>query len=233
MNNIQFTDFSQEILEMYHPKPAISNLPDWYKLTGSYVNGVKKPLGDGSVKPTIKRCMPVFDALTGGYLLFTYEDIYITATEAEAENEVWYQWPHHKSIEHHPLDQAELHPNRMSKLDFPKWMNPWGIKTPPGYSCLFIPPVHRENILTIFPGIVDTDTYNIPVNFPFTHSTELEVLIPAGTPIVQVIPFKRDSWKMSFGSQEEVKKSSFQSLIISNHFFDKYKRFFRTSKEFK
>ncbi len=46
---------------------------------------------------------------------------------------------------------------------------------------------------------MDTDEYKNVVNFPFIIPTlqpdEKEHFIAKGTPIVQVIPVKRDSWK--------------------------------------
>jgi len=117
---------------------------------------------------------------------------------------------------------------------YPKWHNPWGIKTPPGYSCLFVQPLHRESVFTIMPGIVDTDTYNNPVNFPFVlNDTKFQGIIPAGTPIAQVIPFKRDSWRMSLGGEEDVKQSKRQLGSIRTVFFEGYKLKFRQPKEYR
>lgn len=49
-----------------------------------------------------------------------------------------------------------------------KFTNKWLIKTPPGYSCLFIKPMNRlEPRFDIIPGVVDTDTYVNVINFPF------------------------------------------------------------------
>ena len=49
-----------------------------------------------------------------------------------------------------------------------KFGNKWLIKTPPGYSCLFIHPMNRvENRFKLIEGIVDTDTYVNTINFPF------------------------------------------------------------------
>ena len=53
--------------------------------------------------------------------------------------------------------------------------------------------MHRESVFTIMDGIVDTDSYNALVNFPFfLNDWSYEGLIPAGTPMAQVIPFKRE-----------------------------------------
>ena len=49
-----------------------------------------------------------------------------------------------------------------------KFINKWLIKTPPGYSCLFVKPLnHFETRFEIISGVVDTDTYINTINFPF------------------------------------------------------------------
>lgn len=112
-------------------------------------------------------------------------------------------------------------------------MNPWAIKTPKGYSVLFVQPFHRESVFTILPGIVDTDSYTIPVNFPFViNDSNFEGTIPMGTPIAQVIPFKRDSWKMEFGSEIERNEQVNVTTKIRTKFFDKYKSMFWNKKEY-
>ncbi|GEM_PF-6275835 len=46
--------------------------------------------------------------------------------------------------------------------------NYWTIKTPPGWSCLFVPPLNRPNpVVEIVAGVVDTDTYQSLIHFPF------------------------------------------------------------------
>jgi hypothetical protein len=113
-------------------------------------------------------------------------------------------------------------------------MNPWSIKTEPGYSTLFVPPFHRESIFTILPGVVDTDQYSAAVNFPFVlNDWGFEGMIPAGTPMAQVIPFKRESWKMSLGSNKEIEKDKEITINVRSRFFDAYKSFYRQKKEYK
>lgn len=84
------------------------------------------------------------------------------------------------------------------------------------------------------PGIVDTDKYASPVNFPFIlNDIKFTGLIPAGTPIAQVIPFKRDSWKMNFGSEKEITASIKSDKTLKRKFFDVYRNTFWSSKDFK
>ena len=160
---ITFTN-TMGVPEEYSPKPATGCVPDWYKNLESYMGGEKKPSGNGDTTGTIKRCMPVFDAIVNGYILFTNVDVWIS----QKDGQPWYEWPSFAPIQWHPVEQAPNHPNRNGhQVNYPKWINPWAIETPPGYSTLFVQPFHRESVFTILPGIVDTDEYNSSVNFPF------------------------------------------------------------------
>src|SRR5688572_27216509 len=74
-----------------------------------------------------------------------------------------------------------------------KFHNHWTIRTPAGWSCLFMPPLNRPNqVFEVLAGVVDTDRYQSIIHFPFfaTGSDGVHVL-EKGTPIVQVIPFRR------------------------------------------
>lgn len=223
--------------DIYAPKPAFQITPDWYKNTDSYLGGKKVPSGDGMTTGTIKRCMPVFDAFNSGYILVTHTDIWVSQRADDPENpeikSPWYEWPSYSPIQFHPPEQAPLHPSATG-TPVPKWINPWGIKTPPGYSSLFIPPVHRNNPFVALPGVVDTDTYVAAVNIVFVlQEQNFEGLVPAGTPIVQVIPFQRESWEMSMGTQEDLANQNNVTSKLRAKFFDSYKTQYRQIKEYK
>lgn len=53
--------------------------------------------------------------------------------------------------------------------------------------------------------MVDTDSYHIPVNFPFKliSFTEERIIIEQGTPICQLIPFKRSDWVSTVEKYDE------------------------------
>jgi hypothetical protein len=95
--------------------------------------------------------------------------------------------------------------------------------------------MHRENkYFSVLPGIVDNDKYTSPVNFPFTlKDIHFEGLIPAGTPMVQIIPIKRDSWSMKLGNEKHLKKQQLDTDKIGTTFFDAYKNKFRQTKEYR
>lgn len=218
------------VLEEYAPKPASKVIPQWYKDMDSYLNNIRGTDGNGTVNSTIKKCMPVFDAITSGYILFSQSDVIVT----QRDGMPYYEWGNNKEVEFHPNFQADKFPGQPEGVPFPKWLNKWAIKTPKGYSTLFVQPFNRPSVFTILTGVVDTDTYNANVNFPFTfNDPKFEGIIPAGTPIAQAIPFKRDSWQMKFGAEKEVYEMNQHVLKIHSTFFDKYKRFFRQPKEYK
>jgi hypothetical protein len=224
---IIFTNMSGVDIEQ--PQPAFKFIPDWYKNMESYIGKEKKPSGSGTTTATIKRCIPVFDAITAGYIITLPADIYVSIVDEKQ----FFEWSDLNLINFHPIEQAPEHPNRKPHA-YPKWMNPWGVKTPKGYSTLFVQPMHRESVFTILPGIVDTDTYTAPVNFPMViNDPNFEGLIPKGTPIAQVIPFKREGWQMEIGSKRELKEQNNVLQKINSKFFDKYKSMFWSRKEYK
>jgi len=240
MADIIFTNMAG-IEEIFPPEPAFKNIPDWYKNMESYMGGEKKPTGQGGTSGTIKRCMPVFDVINAGYLIKTPADVFISQKDTFDEEgnftgrTPWYEWANFDLIQFHPVEQAPNHPNRNGhKESYPKWINPWAIKTPPGYSVLFVQPFHRESDFTILPGVVDTDTYSAPVNFPFVlNDINFEGLIPAGTAVAQVIPFQREVWQMSVGKNEDAVESSKVTTKLRTRFFDSYKTQYRQTKEYR
>lgn len=232
MLNIIFKDVFG--LGLDKPKPAYEDIPDWYKQHLSYLDDGKKIPAVSGTSATIKRCLPVFDAISSGYLITLPTDVYVYVKKDEEEKRIQiFQWPSHNIIEFHPIDQAKNHPLE-NEFAYPKFMNPWGIKTPRGYSLLFVQPFHRESVFTILPGIVDTDTYSNPVNFPFViNDPNFEGIIKQGTPIAQVIPIKRDEWKMSI---EEFNNDSIVnniSMKIKSTFFDGYRKNFWHKKAYR
>jgi hypothetical protein len=218
-----------EIAKEYYPIPATKLIPDWYKNTQSYINGKKQPIGDGTTASTIKKCIPVFDSITAGYLILLPADVFVS----QKDNAPHYEWAGYGLIEFHPLLQAPEHPAK-NEFSYPKFLNQWGIKTPKGYSTLFVQPFHRDAPFTILPGIVDTDSYFSQVHFPFTlNNPKFEGLIPAGTPIAQVIPFKRNEWKMEIGEEQDIADAKHVSIKLNSKFFDRYKSMFWDRKEYK
>ena len=228
-------------LEEDYPIPAKLNIPEWYKnLEHSLLNR------------TVKGCMPFLDSLTAGYILKMPQDFNlrhnIDNKNEKGENikdsfqsfglHDMSQFLSAKNInlnsgfDTHSLKQVEGSPfiEKNKNLPFYKILNPWKIKTPKGYSCLFVPPLNNsDDRFSILPGIVDTDTFPNEINFPIVINGDkypvLETTIKKGTPYVQIIPFKRESWKIVTKSrkQKEIQNARlFYGLKLLNIYKDKY-----------
>jgi hypothetical protein len=217
------------------------NIPEWYKKLDHVLSN-----------KTIKGCMPFLDTLTTGYLLKMPQDFNIRHN-VDNKNEKGGEFKdsfqtfglhdqhtllHAKyinlnsGIDTHSLNQVEGSPFIIKNKNLPiyKILNPWKIKTSTGYSCLFVPPLNNaDDRFSIIPGIVDTDNFPNEINFPIIINGDkypvLETTIKKGTPYVQIIPFKRDSWKMLLKprKQKEIQNSRlFYGLKLLNIYKDKY-----------
>ena len=239
--DIEFIEAEIDISETYYPVPAKALLPDWFKKMGTHINGGEEFLEyEGRVvnSSTAKKCMPMFDAITSGYLIVTTQDVetYIDDNRIRA-----YRWPdgRFEVISHHVSFQSIGLPVKMNTSpELPKWMNPWGIRTPKGYSCLFVNPMNRfEKVFRCFEGVVDTDVYINQIHFPFYFiDEEWEGRIPAGTPIMQVIPFKRESWAMKIRKLDSDSKITSQlkevRQAVVSKFYNAYKTIYWSKKDF-
>ena len=190
---IEFFEFSELIEPQYYPRPAKEVMPQWWVEAAAYRDHAHRYEAHGDAGSTGKRCVPMLDSMVSGYLLFLPTDISVE----EHDGQVWFEPAHVPFIDYHPEEQIGTHPLFPKGWDrVPKFQNTFGIKTPEGYSCLFKTPSHHDLPFTLFDGVVDTDTFNLPVGFPFVlNDPEWRGTIPAGTPIAQVIPFKREVWE--------------------------------------
>lgn len=232
---IEFLE-SSPVADNFKPYPASEKLPDWYKKTEKHIGGERyfEPKGRG-ISHTIKACMPVTDTLTFGYIIPLQADLLVTQIEiGNGETEPYFAWAAGLGISNQTKEQAQHHPLGKEITYYPKIVNPWGVKTSNGYSCLFVSPLNNPNgFFNILPGIVDTDSYVTPVNFPFVlNDPKFSGIIPAGTPVAQVIPFKRDSWDSVIRNDynKEIEKNT---INLKAKIFNAYKQVFWSRKEFK
>ena len=209
-----------------HPQPASHFIPEEYKKLERFVD---KDLH----KATLKTCIPFLDAMTAGYII-PFDQDYI-ADPLEKDFSVTPSNREAGEVDYHNNIQIPKEWHTTTGECAGKFINKWLIKTPPGYSCLFTHPMNRlkEQRYKIIDGIVDTDTYINVINFPFIMlEKEKQFLIKKGDPMVQVIPFKRESWKMWSGFVFEKLHSSTINLLRSE-WVDKYKKMFWSKKSFK
>lgn len=229
MPTIKFTDTTGKVPEQFYPKPASAFIPEWLKRLKPYGDDKKHRLFSSTrSNETAKKCPPMLDAVMAGYVIQTTEDFMV-----EQRNGLpFFYWSAGLGIEFHVASQIGTHSR--SNHGVPKWLNPFSVQTPAGYSTLFVPPVNQDSpLMTPFSGMVDTDKFIIPINFPFVLTDpNFEGLIPAGTPLVQLIPIRREDWKhqVKSGMTEKIERAK---RLKQSVFQYGYKMFFRTPKSYR
>jgi hypothetical protein len=230
---IIFTDIDNPKGVLQKPKPASEYIPQWYKNAKSYTDssGKKAPTLDGTPSATIKRCMPLWDLMTAGYIIETPYDIYVR----QVDGKPYFQWGEMQAVAFQSMEQFQNHPYSRDINYATRIVHPWSIKTPKGWSILVCEPQHQEpGPLICANGIVDTDEFSMPFNMFFKlRDPKFEGMIPAGTPFIQVIPFKRESWISKLGGEKEKNKYISDVRKFGTVFFDRYKKFWWSKKEYK
>ncbi len=203
-------------LDIPHPVPASKNIPEWYKTTKPFADGIE----------TLKKCVPLLDSMTAGYSLTLAADVFFNRG----------------TVQDISLTQmVQSHANsQMGDLKIPseyhetvyKWINSFVLKTPKGYSTLFVHPINRVDLpFYSFSGLVDTDKFPVEVNFPFLIKKDFVGIIPAGTPIAQAIPVKREDWSSSVEDSLGYQRPAF-THTMHNPPFSYYKKHFWTRKKY-
>jgi hypothetical protein len=237
----QSIEFKTDVkgLEDFAPvKPAKHFLPQWFKDIKDYV-----PInGDGTIgsnnffgktgetakkwtNGTVKRCPAIVDLMVEGYVIPMWSDFLI-----QRDMDIL-QWDN-KGMQLYGIDfhsKEQIKGWKLKKTDFTegvKFVNPWRIYTPPGYSVMFLPPFYQfEKRFTVLPGIVETDSYH-HVNFPSIWHTTKDAIIERGTPFIQVIPFKRDDWShtVSQMNQEDLDNEHREKTELQSSFKNSYRK---------
>jgi hypothetical protein len=214
------------------PVPSKKMIPEWYRTEHKYTNKSHIVMGEnGNPNHTVKNCMPVFDVVTAGYIIKTPVDIFVEDLEDGTKQTHWSS-NNIVAVEHHPIAQysnlsvpPEYYPMAL------KFIQPWVIETPEGYSCIFMQPSLRDDLpFQIVPAIVDTDKHPIKINFPFFIRKDFTGLIPMNTPIAQIIPFKREDWTHEV-VEDLTDKGTNRWISAERKIANRYKTFFRTIKK--
>jgi hypothetical protein len=216
VKKIKFTPSDLSLL-LAKPRPASREIPTWYKELEGVINGGH----------TIKKCMPFLDAITAGYTLVLAADVHFSKGTYQEISKI-------PMIDLHTKDQVGDFnlPKEYSDQPF-KWLNHFLIETPKGYSSLITHPINRPDLpFYVITGIVDTDTFPVPVNFPFFIRADFDGIIPEGTPIAQVIPFKRTDWKSEVDDKNQANPPVSFINNVFNPPFNFYKRTYWKRKKY-
>jgi len=217
MKNVKIIPISEEALLNVNIEKSTSYVPDWYKKSAQKIKGLEKyslvPGNSSTTTSTYKKCSPFLDALTNGYMVYLSQDIEVIKNGNE---EPYIMWRTSKidPISWHDKGQWEGFSYPENCYDFVyKWQNHLIIKTPKNYSTLFTHPHNRFDLpFYTLSGVVDTDRYNLSVQFPFFIKNNFTGIIKAGTPVAQITFFKRERWFKTITkyNKKYIEKESFK-----------------------
>jgi hypothetical protein len=182
---------SKWAVRKYAPILPASNFypPEWRQIPNNEIKPFEDPEG-GELK-SIKLCPAVNDYIGAGYVIPAWCDIEISFVDDDVV--VKYSDPDYRLQTHLPEQLEPLLKNKFkSRIDI-KLSNPWAIHTKPGYSLMWLPMLYHDTNYQAMPGILDTDLIlnDNPINIMLKE--EKTTLIKLGDPLVQVIPFKRET----------------------------------------
>ena len=232
-NKVLFIPRDKDV-EICIPRPQSSKkyIPEWFKSMPAEVTTID---GLGSDR-TAKKCIPFLDSLTSGYTQELASDVYVDCNTEEDDPIINYRW----SGQFRPLStRREDTKSSNSMPHFPgyyktefHWNTFWEPKTPAGYSTFYFHPANRFDLPFItHNGIIDTDKWPITGPIPFVIKKGFSGLIPAGTPIYQMLFIKRDIWDSEQSKYDEFynKKTSHS---VRKFLYDGYKKQIWSKKEY-
>lgn len=190
-DRIEFICDKEEYGAIPEPEPASKHLPEWYRHLPHQASGrdARISLDD----KTARKCAPLLDAMTAGWIMkLPYE------TEVSIDRSTKQMQVRSRGSE----ELTTIFPWRAvggerSDFDYPPIQINlrWIVKVPPGHSLFVVPPLNRDEYADLFrpyAGFIDADKRFNQMNTVIQWQRDYTGVLDAGTPLVQIIPFRRD-----------------------------------------
>jgi hypothetical protein len=225
INKIEFVALDKYSFEVCpKPVPASQLIPKWWKNATPYVKSLDNPdgkkilLANLESNASFKKCTPMLDFLSAGYIFTLQADVLVRYEN----NSPLLSWRiDQKVFADHPAQEVEVpvgyHPQGF------KYFNYWIPKLPKGYSALITScPGYPNGIFKPISAIIDYDKTQHGLFPPGFIMNNFEGIIEKGTPMFQLIPFKRNNWESEFSFLEDgqyriVEDSTIKATIVNNY----------------
>jgi len=210
--------------------PAKKHIPDWYKKISKWKDGEIFSL-EKSFQHTVKQCMPFLESFTIGYMITLPYDLYVKNNNGLP----FLTWV--AGVTDPPKWRAEVSDINIIPLGHAPIEYIWdccvSYKVSKGYSILFTHPLNRHDLpFTTLTSVIDGGfTVSPHGNVPFYIKEGFEGIIPQGTPIAQLIPFRQESWKAEV-SKGLVVEGEQNSKKTSSVIFGWYKKNYWVKKQY-
>lgn len=233
MKKIKFHATSQDVYDVEDPpQPAYNFIPSWYKKMNLRS---KETLHFGRTQSTAKSCQPLLDSFTNGYMVCAPQDIIFFDETSEIKSAQWRAPREYPVIEKEDLDRMDgfFVPNEYVKYAFRISTYPI-IKTPAGTSVLITHPFNRYDLpFLALSAIVDTDKLHMNLTVTILIKKDFVGVIEKGTPLVQVMPFSRESWEHEICLPINAKQMKQNTFKLLSTMYNSYKKNFWTKKIYK
>lgn len=230
---IRFHPVSEEhSLVCPKPKPASAYRSEWFsKISPFYDN--KNLYGENyGANLTLKHCVPFRDSMNAGYIQESWQDIHFDVQE---DGYTSYRFPTSPEIMSHRDVSSLPMGEEYNPIEF-VIRPPWSPELPKGWSVLITQPFNRPELPFFFPsGIIDADRFarmTDKTSIPFYLRKDAPALIKAGTPLYQIIPFKRENWVSEFMDYDQDSQSKLLHSV-RKVFWGGYKEQFWQKKNYK
>lgn len=198
-----------------------SHIPEWYKKIHKWKNNKMFDMERG-FQATVKDCSPFLESLTIGYMITLPYDVYVTSVNGKP----YIAWKTHSDETPMFRDPADINlvPAGHHPMEF-TWRPNCSFIVPKGYCVLLCHPLNRHDLpFTTLAGVIDGGFALPPYgNIPFYIKKDFEGVIPQGTPIAQIIPFRQDNWlsKIKNGLVDEGKKNTQRTTAVFTGWYKK------------
>jgi hypothetical protein len=194
--SIRITPEDNRLMEMPPYLNTQITMPRWYK-------AMRKTAG-------LKRCAGVNDYLSTGVTIPMWSNLYFRPNpESGWESRIENMDPplYNLNVQGFSADDTPGCPvmdvRKLENMQYPKIINPWRFETAPGWSSLILPISWEPNRnYDVLPAVVHTDFYHV-MNIVLNITTNVDFMIPYGTPMVQIIPFERKNGLSSIDFEDE------------------------------
>lgn len=183
----------KSLYDINPPLSAKKYIPSWFKDSSKFFNSDNPNiLAHGK---TFKACVPFADAMLSGYIFELWSDINVV--NYDGFQKIMWRDDRYVILGERDSRQSGNMPIPTGYSDVHYALrHPLFIKTPPGYSILITQPFNRFDLpFMALTGIVDSDKEPFfPGNYSLFLKENFSGVIEKGTPLFQIIPFKRDEW---------------------------------------
>jgi hypothetical protein len=210
--------------------PVRMSIPSWWKESELWIGGIPK-ISNYSSNKGLKACIPFLDSMLYGYTVNLWTDCMVEINDG-VQSITWMNIPDPISHRNKSANDKIPTPAGCSSEQF-TWNIPYFFKTPKDYSLIMTHPFNRDDLpFSGLTGLVDSDSVMSPGQYPFFLKEGFEGIIKSGTPIVQIIPIKRDNWKAK-ENKDIIKESNILKNKSSSVISGFYKKNIHKQKSFK